>query len=153
MVKPQDLPCKSSQEMITVYQFETTETPYKKVDSSGKVIDKISKRTEKVPHKISYEELYNNLVELKKKYTMHKYQVYNDIFHWKSILNTSTDGPIYHMDYSENLTQMHKEEAQSSHFNKAQYTLHCTVQHNTDKENDNIYHLSDEKNMILLSHP
>ena len=49
------------------------------------------------------------------------------------------------MDYSENVVQWHKEEAQSAHFNKSQYTLHCTVQHNGDEPNQYIYHLSDEK--------
>ena len=49
------------------------------------------------------------------------------------------------MDYSENMVQWHQEEAQSSHFNKTQYSLHCSVQHNGDDANNYFYHLSDEK--------
>ena len=46
------------------------------------------------------------------------------------------------MDFSENLSQLFKHEKQSSHFNKKQYSLKCTVMH--DKEgNKYIYHLSD----------
>ena len=33
------------------------------------------------------------------------------------------------MDFSENLSQMHKYEPQSAHFNKRKYSLHCTVEH------------------------
>lgn len=51
------------------------------------------------------------------------------------------------MDYSENLSQMYKFELQSSHFNKKQYSLHCTVKHRYDRETsseDYIYHLSND---------
>ena len=50
------------------------------------------------------------------------------------------------MDFSENLTQMHKFERQSSHFNKQQYLLHCTVKHvdNTKSMYEYMYHLSDD---------
>ena len=33
------------------------------------------------------------------------------------------------MDYSENMSQMHKFETQSAHFNKRFNSLHCTVEH------------------------
>ena len=51
------------------------------------------------------------------------------------------------MDYSENLSQQYKYEPQSSHFNKNQYSLHCTVKHTDNKNSpyEYIYHLSDEK--------
>ena len=39
---------------------------------------------------------------------------------------------------------MHKFEPQSSHFNKSQYSLHCTVRHGANG-NLYLYHLSDEK--------
>ena len=39
---------------------------------------------------------------------------------------------------------MHKFESQSSHVNKAQYSLHCTVRHGANG-NLYLYHLSDEK--------
>ena len=80
-------------------------------------------------------------------YTTHKYQVFNDQFHWPKILATANDiGEIYHMDYSENLSQQYKFEPQSSHFNKQQFSLHCTVKHtsNEDSPYHYMYHLSDE---------
>ena len=63
---------------------------------------KISKRTEWVEHTMTYSEIYKTLISLKKVYTTHKYQVFNDQFHWPKILATANDiGEIYHMDYSE----------------------------------------------------
>ena len=50
---------------------------------------------------------------------------------------------MFHMDYSENITQAFQYTTQSSHFNKKQYSLHCTVKHEGDK-NHYLYHLSDE---------
>ena len=67
---------------------------------------------------------------MKKEYCTHKYQVYNDSFHWPRIVATVPEyGSIFHMDYSENMSQMHKYEVQSAHFNKRNYSLHCTVEH------------------------
>ena len=61
---------------------------------------------------------------------MHKYHVYNDKHQWPIILSTTAKyGEITHSDYSENMSQMYKEEAQSRHFNKSSYSLHCTVEH------------------------
>ena len=82
---------------------------------------------------------------MKQKYLMHRYQVLNDKLHWPNILNTTENqGPIYHFNYSENLTQSYKYEPQSSHFNKQQYSLHCTVKHLKDAKHQYLYHLSDE---------
>ena len=84
---------------------------------------------------------------MKKDYVMHKFQIYNDKLHWPTILaSTRTHGEIYHMDYSENLTQLFKYEPQSSHFNKSQYSLHCTVKHTGNNESpyQYLYHLSNE---------
>ena len=70
-----------------------------------------------------------------------------DKLHWPIILQTiATHGEIYHMDFSENLTQLFKYEPQSSHFNKSQYSLHCTVKHTGFDESlfCYIFHLSDE---------
>ena len=47
------------------------------------------------------------------------------------------------MDYSENITQSFKYEPQEYHFNKKQYSLHCTVKHEEDR-NKYFYHFSDE---------
>ena len=73
----------------------------------------------------------------------------NDKHQWKNILGTvSKYGPIFHMDYSENLALAPKYEPQSAHFNKKQYSLHCIVGHCTDNNDDGqykyYYHLSDD---------
>ena len=85
-------------------------------------------------------------------YTMHRYHVYNDLYHWPRILSTTDKyGEITHSDYAENMSQLNKLEAQSCHFNKQAYSLHCTVEHinpitNSGKKSPYryIYHLSDE---------
>ena len=80
-----------------------------------------------------------------KQYLVHKYEVFNDMHHWPVILSTTSEiGSIYHMDFSENISQMHNSGPQSSHFNKAQYSLHCTVRHGANG-NLYLYHLTDEK--------
>ena len=78
-------------------------------------------------------------------YLVYKYEVFNGMHHCPVILSTTSEmGLIYHMDISENISQMCKFEPQSSHFNKAQYSLHCTVRHGANG-NLYLYHLSDEK--------
>ena len=89
---------------------------------------KHSKKTDKVEHELTHKQLYEKLAKLKKEYTCHEYQVYNDIHHWPTVFsNTLEIGPIYHMDFSENLSEMHKFKSQSLHFSEAQYSLHCMV--------------------------
>ena len=79
---------------------------------------------------MKYKDVYKNLVSSKAVYLKHKYQLYNDGYHWSHILSTVQQyGSIYHMDFSENLTQSYKYEPQSTHFNKKQYSLHCSVKH------------------------
>ena len=71
---------------------------------------------------MTYSELFTELCRYKKPYLVHKYEVFNDIYHWPKILQTATDiGPIYRMDFSENIGQMYKYKPQSSHFRKAEY--------------------------------
>ena len=84
------------------------------------------------------------LLRLKKsdEYLYHRYQEQNDKFVWKHILD-EIDSPIFHMDFSENLMPTPKFEAQSAHFSKRQFSLHCTVMHNPGS-NKFIYHLSDD---------
>ena len=146
-IKPATKKCQSSQETVNVYQFELTETPYKKIDKSGNTIEKVSKKTDKVEHELTYKELYEKLSKLKKEYTCHKFQVYNDIHHWPKVVSTTSEiGSIYHMDFSENLSQMHKFEPQPSHFSKSQYSLHCTIKHCPESDHSPhqyMYHLSD----------
>ena len=141
-----DLKCKTSKEQVKVSQFQQTETPYKKFDKTlGKEIEKISRKTEKVQLEMSYEELVKIAWKMQKQYLVHKYEVFNDMHHWPVILSTTSEiGSIYHMDFSENVSQMHNSGPQSSHFNKAQYSLHCTVRHGANG-NLYLYHLTDEK--------
>ena len=146
-IKQATLKCQHSEETVKVSQFELTVTPYKKTDKNGVTMEKLSKKTDKVEREMTYKDLYAKLAQIKKEYTCHKYQVYNDIHHWPIILGTASEiGSIYHMDFSENLSQMHKFEPQSSHFSKAQYSLHCTVKHCPVPVSpyQYIYHLSDE---------
>ena len=71
--------------------------------------------------------IFEKTVLLKKECIVYKYQIYNDKFHWPTILSTiSSLGGIYHMYFSENVSQHFKYEPQSSHFNRKQYSLHCT---------------------------
>ena len=144
--KPTYLKCSTSEEQVQVSQFETTKTPYTHEDkTTGEKTEKISKQTERVVSMRSFTEIYKSLSELRTKYLMHRYQVFNDKYQWPQILaTTDTLGPIYHFDYSENLTQSYKYEPQSSHFNKKQYSLHCTVKHFLDSS-QYFYHFSDSK--------
>ena len=117
-----------------VCQFEVTKKPYTKTNKDGKVEEKVSEKTERVEHSLTFEKIYRRLTLLKKSYTCHKYQVFNVQFHWPKVLATCKDiGEIYHMNFSENLSQQYKYEPQSCHFNKQQYSLHCTVKHTRDE--------------------
>ena len=88
-------------------------------------------------------------IKMKQQYLTHMYQVRNDKFEWRNILNTINQyGCIFHIDCSENSAGTPKFEPQSAHFNKRQHSLHCTVLLEVD-DNDNlqykyIYHLSDD---------
>ena len=102
LLKPLHLKCSKSAETVKVPQFEETKTPYTEQDKkTGEEKEKISKKVEKVIRERTFEDVYDKLYKRNQKYIMHKYQVYNDKYHWPRILATVTDGPIYHMDYSE----------------------------------------------------
>ena len=93
---------------------------------SGKEVERTSMRTERVIDSMTFKELYTKLLAMKKVYLMHRYQVNNDVYQGPLILATiQTHGSIFHMDFSENLTQMFKYEPQSAHFSKKQCT--CTA--------------------------
>ena len=100
-IKPGTIKCQSSQETVNIYQFELTETPYKKIDKSGNKIEKVSKKTDKVEDELTYKD--EKLSKLKKEHTYHKFQVYNDIHHWLKVVSTTSEiGSINHMDFCEN---------------------------------------------------
>ena len=140
------IPQLTSENTKTFYQFELTKTPYtcKKTGT-----EKISLKTERIEHKESVSEICKQFVAIKIPYLVHRFQVSNDEHQWKNILGTVREyGPIFHMDYSENLALSPKYEPQSAHFNKKQYSLHCIVGHCTDNNDDGqykyYYHLSDD---------
>ena len=83
---PMPLKCGNSEVKTCIYQFETTEKPYQKVNKDGTITEKISAKTERVEHILTFGEIYNKLQSLKKTYTSHKYQVFNDQFHSPKIL-------------------------------------------------------------------
>ena len=108
-----------------------------------KPLKKHQKR-QRVRHATTFKEVTEKLMSIKWKYLPHRYQVSNYIYHWLQILSKTDElGPIFHMDYSENITQAFQYITQSSHFSKKQYPLHCTVKHEGGK-NHYLYHLSDE---------
>lgn len=88
---------------------------------------------------------------MKKLDLMYKYQVKNDIYEWPLtfLATANLHGVIYHMDISENLSQMHKCEPRSSNFTKQKYSLHCTVKHDVGESGEGkytyLYNLSDDK--------
>ena len=105
-------------------------------------VDKIPKKKLRVHHDLSFKDVYLKLVSMKKLYITHKLEVYNDAFHWLKIITSIPGiGEIYHLDYSENMTQQNKFECQSLHFSKKQFSLHCTVKHLPDSQ-EYIHHLS-----------
>ena len=82
---------------------------------------------------------------MKSKYLSHHWEIENDKVHWKLILNSADDfGPIFHLDFSENITGTPKYEVQSAHFNKSQFSLHVSVAHETSESNRYYYHFSDD---------
>lgn len=105
--------------VITSSQFEQKETPYLEKDKSGNIVEKKSKKPDRVYHSISFKKTVTQLIALKWKYLTYKYQVCNDSYHWPQILNTTGDfGSMYHMNYSGSTTQSIKYEPHESHFNK-----------------------------------
>ena len=80
-------------------------------------------------------------------YLFHRFQVCNDNFEWKNILLTVPNlGPIFHLDFSENITNTPKFEPQSAHFSKKQFSLHCSVMHSCSQDFPQyqyFYHFSD----------
>ena len=105
------LECQNSEEKVKVYQSELTKAPYQKRDKkTGKLKQKISKKTEKVAKQTTYSELFTELCRHKKPYFIHEYEVFNDIYHCSKILQTSKLQLIlvliYQMHFSENISQM-----------------------------------------------
>ena len=149
--KPAELKCQTSNEIVSVDQFEVVTKEYLKFNKKTKEVEKKStKLTDHVSSQMTYKYLYKKLISVCKNCTAHKYHVYNDHHHWPIILSTIAKyGEITYSDYSENMSQLHKKEAQSCHFNKTSYSLHCAVEHVNFKNRSlksafrYLYHLSD----------
>ena len=90
--RPAALSCQSSSELVTVDQFETVKREYLKVDKETKEIQKhCSNMTDHVSTQMTYKDLYKKLTQIRKPYTIHKYYVYNDLYHWPRILATTVE--------------------------------------------------------------
>ena len=125
---------------------------------NGMTTEKISKKTDKVEHELTYKQLYEILSKLRKEYTCHVSSIkftmtfitgqQFQVLHQKlvPVLGTTSEiGPTY-QDFSGNLSQMHKLETQSLHFSKAQYSLQCTAKQCSNSDSSPyqyLYHLSD----------
>ena len=101
--KPQSLSCLENGTLVKISQFEKVTLEYVNKKKETKKLNK----TERVEHQLSFRDILQKLNKIKKDHTYitHKFQIYNDKAHWPTILETAnTDGEIYHMDFSENLT-------------------------------------------------
>ena len=97
---------------------------------------------------MTYADIYEKLMNNNKKYLLHKYQLKNAKLHWLKILATIGEyGSIFHL---ENLQQMYKFEPQHCHFNKTQYSLHCTVVHGENGELNYVFTYQMTKSMMVL---
>ena len=139
-----DIPNLDDKDLVTYYQFEVTKTEYlsKKTGTM-----KESTRTERVDKSKPVVEIYSSIMSMKDKYLQHRFQVENDRYHWKKVIDSQQDfGTLFHMDYSENVSGTPKFEPQDAHFSKSHFSLHCTVAHVDGKSHNYIYHLTDDLN-------
>ena len=105
--KPQPLSCQENDTLVKISQFEKVTSEYVNKKKETKKSNKI----ERVEHQLSFRDILQKLNKIKKEYITHKFQIYNDKAHWSTILETTnTHVEIYHIDFSENLTQLFKYE-------------------------------------------
>ena len=124
--KPQYLSCHEDDTLVKISQSKKVTSEY----VNKRKETKKSNKTERVEQQLSFRVILQKWNKIKKEYIIDKFQIYNDKAHWPSVLETANIyGEIYHMDFSENLTELVKYEPQSSHFNKSQYSLHCTAKY------------------------
>ena len=81
--------------------YELTKTPYK--DKNGN--NKFSLKTERVTHSgVNIKDPLTDFTKSSAQYLKHRFYFQNNKYHWKRILNSFSEiGPIFHLDYSENL--------------------------------------------------
>ena len=129
-------------QLCNYYQFERKVVPYKS-KKTGEM--KESQKVVRIDYSKTIEHVTKLLSDQASPYMYHRYLVCNDNYTWPKILSTATsDSPVFHMDYSENLQCTPKYEPQSHHFSGSQVVLHCTVV-NTDENNHYVYHFTDGK--------
>ena len=128
-------------ENISYYLFEAVKHEYRS-KKTGEMVK--TSRTERVKKESTVEELCKTLKEKRNRYLYHRYQIENDNFIWRKVIETVEPlGNIYWMDYSENLSGTPKYEPQDAHFSKKQFTLHCTVGY-TKLGIEYLYHISND---------
>ena len=122
---------------MTYHEFEAKEIEHISPKTGEKTKSKMTARDDVKKDVVPvHAELQND----SKTYLKHSFLIETDKHEWKNILSNNDD-VIFHMDYSENISGSPKYEVRDAHFNKRQYTLHCTVAHHAEN-NDYIYHLS-----------
>ena len=89
----------------------------------------MSQKTGSVPHRnVNLKDVVAEFLNARKNYFIHRFQVEHDKSMWHKILNTVLElGPIFNLDYLDNIQITQKYKPQSAHLNKRQYFLHCTV--------------------------
>ena len=104
--KPAELKCQTSNEIVSVDQFEVVTKEYLKFNKKTKEMEKKrAKLTDHVSSQMTYKDLYKKLISVCKNYTTSKYHVYDDHHHWPIILSTTARyGEITHADSALQIT-------------------------------------------------
>jgi hypothetical protein len=127
---------------VKFHQFEIESYEYH-CKKEGKM--KEGKRTIRKDHHEDLSEIKEALDAKGHLYLEHRWEIKNDHLMWPKILEQSSLGYVYHMDYSENVTCTPKHEPQDAHFSGKQTVLHCTVLRTPHRDVRYVYHLSDDK--------
>ena len=97
-----DLKSKTSNELVSVDQFEALIREFKKLNTKTNVIEtKFSKLTDRVTTQMTYSALYKKFLSMRKKYTMHKFQVFKRkpstdfLFPFNKVHSTSCMWSVY----------------------------------------------------------
>ena len=70
--QPRILKCQENETLVKFSQFEKVTTEY----TNKKNEKKVSNKTERVEHKMSFKNILQKLSSVKKEYVMHKFQIY-----------------------------------------------------------------------------
>ena len=75
----------------------------------------------------------------------HRHNMLLDKVYWQQYTESLRD-PVMHLDYSQNIKLVEKNQVQSAHFSGRQQTLHDSLIQQENVSNTYIYHLSDDTN-------